>query len=328
MTSCGRCSVCGCARGNILHRASEMMLGRGDTFVYVECGDCGALSLQDRPPSLSAYYPPDYYSFDRHEQLPPLLPAAARVVAAAVLREGLVGKGFARFGLALARAPAVPVWVALLAGQGVTTDAAVLDVGCGSGHRLRALRRFGFRNLTGADPYLPAGTQPGEGIAFIARPVEEIPGRYDLVMFHHSLEHVGDAVSALRAARDRLSHNGLVVVRVPLADSFAWRRYRVHWVQLDAPRHVVVPTVRAMHALAARTGFTVIARAHDSDAFQFWGSEQYRRGIALTDPRSHLVDPSRSSFPAAVLSEYSRRARRLNAIGDGDQAAFLLQPAA
>ena len=326
MTRPGRCPVCACASRNSVHQAREMMLGTARAFAYLECAACGALTLQEPPPSMAAYYPRDYYSFHRAEPAPRV---PRRAVAGAAMRTVLlherVARGLARLGRAL---PArFPAWVSLLSGQGVTTESSVLDVGCGSGHRLRSLRRCGFRNLTGADPFAPPGTELGEGITFLRAPPEEVVGRYDVVMFHHSLEHAPDPLSALRAVRAHLSPDGVVVVRVPLADSFAWRRYRADWVQLDAPRHFLVPSLRAMHLLADKAGCAVTATVHDSDGFQFWGSEQYRRGIALTDPRSHLVDPAASIFSAETLREYERRARRLNAIGDGDQAAFLLRAA-
>lgn len=314
--SAGRCPICGCRSGNSTHHATEMMFGMGGAFAYLECGDCGSLSLQGPPASMSPFYPPAYYSFDP----PPPGGSAPGLVARAAMRAFLANETTARTTVNLSRLArrAVATWTRLLSGTGLTPESTVLDVGCGSGHRLRSLRRWGFRNLAGVDAYAPTDHQCGDDIAFWRSVTDDVAGRYDLVMYHHSLEHTPDPVSELRSARARLNPGGRVVVRVPLAGAFAWRRYRTDWVQLDAPRHLVVPTVGALHRMAEAAGLVVTRTAYDSDAFQFWGSEQYRQGIALV--RSCAFSPE-------DIRAYARRATRLNAIGDGDQAAFLLRAA-
>lgn len=83
--------------------------------------------------------------------------------------------------------------------------------------------------------------------------------------------------------------------------------------------------MRGFKRLAAEEGFDVGGVAHDSTAFQFWGSEQYRRDIPLADPRSYFVSPGDSIFTAAQIDEFGKRAEELNARGEGDQAAFYLR---
>ncbi|HEY2481071.1 MAG TPA: hypothetical protein VGI30_02585 [Caulobacteraceae bacterium] len=56
---------------------------------------------------------------------------------------------------------------------------------------------------------------------------------------------------------------------------------------------------------------------YDSQAFQFWGSELYRNGIPLTDPRAPGAN-------RRELAAYADRARALNARNDGDQIAVVL----
>src|SRR5690606_13809129 len=114
-------------------------------------------------------------------------------------------------------------------------------------------------------------------------------------------------------------------IRVPVADSWAWRHYGTDWVQLDAPRHLFLHTRRSLDLLAADAGLVVERVADDSGAFQFWGSEQYRRDIPLRDPRSYAVNPRASDFTAAQIREFRRRAADLNARGEGDQASFYLR---
>jgi len=67
----------------------------------------------------------------------------------------------------------------------------------------------------------------------------------------------------------------------------------------------------------------------DSTAFQFWGSEQYRLGVALVDQRSPAAGGRGHLFTARQMRRWARAARRLNRQGRGDQAAFfILRPIA
>ncbi len=318
--------MCAGVSGNLTHTATEMMFGSGARFSYLECGTCGTLTLQDVPPSLERFYPPEYYSFGGDGWSEPLGPvrgdAFRRSFFGVALRTRSVARAMVGAADRLHRRSAR--WVALLAGLGLRWDAAVLDVGCGSGHRLRTLQRWGFGNLSGSDPFLPQGSTIGPGIRFLTQRPQELPGRYDLVMFHHSFEHLPDAPEVLPAVRRRLSPRGHVLLRLPLAGTFAWREYATSWVQLDAPRHTFVFSRGAIEQLAAQAGLRIRAVVYDSDSFQFWGSEQYARGIGLTHPSSYAVNPAASPFSQDDIRDYERRARRLNAIGDGDQAAFLL----
>ncbi len=303
-----------------------MMFGTGEPFTYVECTACGSLALADPPARLEDHYPADYAPFaappgERTVPAPTAEPAL-RLLTDVVLRSAptarLATDLSARLGWRAAR------WFASLGGLGLTTRSAVLDVGCGSGHRLGTFRRFGFGDLTGTDQFLPEGGEPPPGVTLSRRSVHELPGPFDLVMLHHSLEHMPDPASVLARCAEILSPGGVLLVRVPLAGSYAWRTYGVDWVQLDAPRHLLLFTEKALVELAARCGFTAARVLYDSDAFQFWGSELYRRGLPLHRPEG-VEDPA-SLFPARQLRAYEREARRLNRAGDGDQATFVFRP--
>jgi SAM-dependent methyltransferase len=156
--------------------------------------------------------------------------------------------------------------------------------------------------------------------------VVEIEGAFDVVMFNHSLEHVPNPENDLRAAAELAKAGGNVIVRVPIAGTYAWRRYRENWVQLDAPRHLTIPTVDGLITMAERCGLEVIEQFFESTAFQFWGSEQYIRDIPLTDHRSYRHKRSASPFGGATIASFSRRAEELNAALDGDCACFILKP--
>lgn len=137
--------------------------------------------------------------------------------------------------------------------------------------------------------------------------------------------HIWDQLGTLRTTLALLRTGGHCVIALPTASSHAWRHYGVDWVQLDAPRHFYLHIIASMERLAQDAGFEVLGSEYDSGAIQFWGSEQYRRDIPLTDPRSYSVNPSQSIFSAAQVEDYVRQARDLNALRQGDQVMFYLR---
>jgi SAM-dependent methyltransferase len=200
----------------------------------------------------------------------------------------------------------------------------ILDVGCGSGMLLDQLAYLGFPHLLGADPYITADLITPHGAKVRKQHVSDLTGMFDVVMFHHSLEHVPDPLDTLRSAHSLLAPGGLCLVRIPTCSSEAFDLYGPDWVQLDAPRHIVVPSREGMLIAAERTGFVIECVIDDSFAFQFWGSEQYQKGISLVrDPRSYVVNEN--SIAPDEMSALDRKAEELNVRHRGDQAAFILR---
>ena len=117
---------------------------------------------------------------------------------------------------------------------------------------------------------------------------------------------------------------GLLIIRVPVAASFAWKHYRVNWVQLDPPRHIFLPSVQSMKILAERSGLRCGEIVHESSEFQFRGSEQYLQDIPLMDPQSYLRSAFKQYFPGQTVRAYRAQARELNRKGEGDSVCFYL----
>ena len=80
-----------------------------------------------------------------------------------------------------------------------------------------------------------------------------------------------------------------------------------------------------MDILAKNTGFRIEKIIFDSTEFQFWGSEQYKRGIPLKGENSYRVNPSKSIFSKGEMRRFKQRAKELNSKNVGDQAAFYLE---
>jgi SAM-dependent methyltransferase len=118
-------------------------------------------------------------------------------------------------------------------------DARILEIGCGTGHNLAMLSKFGRVDATELDPEARklAAQRLGRAIEPAALPdLSAYPAdSYDLIALLDVLEHVEDDRSALEAIATRLKPGGKLIVTVP-ANPWMWsahdlahhhfRRYR------------------------------------------------------------------------------------------------------
>jgi SAM-dependent methyltransferase len=309
------CRICGNAIGNRVHRAREMQFGTGEAFDYVECAECGCVQIAEIPADLQRFYTSLYPPHATPERRP----AGPLARARKAWLERIYGRPGRRGGLPFL----VPSYHEWLRDTGAGLDSSIVDVGAGSGRLLRKMQADGFRNLTGVDPYLPEPVEE-PGLRLVRGHLGDLPGVYDLVMLHHSLEHIPDQAGTLREVARLVGERGTALVRIPVADSWAWRHYGVDWVQLDAPRHLYLHTQRSLAHLARGAGMRIVQVLHDSGGMQFWGSELYRRGLPLVDPESGRMRRSEEEFGRKRKLAYRAQARRLNAAGQGDQACFYM----
>lgn len=316
------CRICGAIHEHRTYTAKEMMLGLRDQHRYFECKQCGCLQILQIPADLARYYPDNYYSYtDANKTGNPLKRVFLR------LRDAWAATGKGQMGHLL-HAFSPNKKLATLRPLHITPDSRILDVGCGAGHLLQSLHEAGFKNTLGIDPFNRETIAYPNGLRIEKRDIFSENGQWDVVMFHHSFEHLPEQQATLEQAWQILKPGGAVLLRVPTVSSFAWQHYGVNWVQLDAPRHLYLHSLQSMQLLAEKAGFSVEQVVYDSFALQFWGSEQYEQDIPLRDPRSYAESPKNSPFTTQRIRDFEERSQELNAIKQGDQAAFYLRKAA
>jgi len=323
------CRICGREGNHTRFVLSEMMFGTRETFEYFQCSHCGCLQIDEIPTDLGPYYPPEYYSFEVRNEPPDDRTPLRRTLERWRVGNALFGRGYklARIaGQVVDLPPQVRDVGPWLKRCGIGSFAArFLDVGCGSfSWWLSQLRALGFRSLCGIDPYIGEDVEKG-GILILKRRIEEVSGEFDLITFHHSLEHITDQHSALAAARSLLLAGGFCLVRIPLVSSAVWEQYGTDWVELDPPRHLYLHSHESIRLVAERAGFRLAEFASDSTEFEFWGSEQCRKGIPLMAEDSFLRDPRQSDFTFRQMSGFRKRAREVNLAGRGGRGCFFLQ---
>lgn len=309
------CQACGNTRGHRLYYPREMLFGTGEEFEYLECGYCGCLQITEIPADLGKYYPNSYYSYTgrRLKHYPDWMMSLREKRSRAFVGEGgLLGRFIAYFSKENEHFP----WVRNAGGN---LDWRILDVGCGTGKLILQMHRDGFRNIAGLDAFIEQDIDYGNGVRIHKSHLADFQGTYDFLMLHHSFEHMPDPLGALRDLRRLVSPEGCVLIRLPLADSYARRRYGVHWFAWDAPRHLFLHTVKSMHVLAEKAGFRISKVVYDAWQQQFAAEDRIHHGLKPEVPKMQKVTPAESKAIA-------RKVKELNDLRDGDQAGFYLHP--
>lgn len=113
---------------------------------------------------------------------------------------------------------------------GLPKDARILEIGCGTGHNLPMLARFGEVDAIEIDETAgkfaaerlgkPIGTSPLPELAGVET------GKYDLVAVLDVIEHVEDDVAALKSIAERLKPGGKILITVP-AHQWMWSAHDV-----------------------------------------------------------------------------------------------------
>ena len=310
------CRICHNTAGNQSHEVKEMLFGFRDKFDYFQCASCGCLQISKIPPNMSKYYRSDYYSYTfKINELKKSKNTVLQFLKGArndyaIFNRGLLGK----FLYALSPVdwvkerlskhfPGMPTEILF------TKKSGILDVGCGNGKLLYFFKELGFEDVLGIDPYGKDILYPN-GLKVKKTFLHNIDRHFDLIMFHHSFEHIVDPVKTLQHVSRLLAKNGKCVIRIPT---------------VDAPRHFHVFSKKSIHLLAHMAGLELIKIVYDSDEFQFFGSEQYKRDIPLTAEQSYVVNKDKSIFSEKEILMFRKEALRLNAENQGDCAAFYLQ---
>jgi SAM-dependent methyltransferase len=300
------------------------MFGTREPFEYFDCAACETLQIVNPldDGELARHYPEDYYSYNLPNQ-PRILEWLTSQYDRSELRLG------GRF--AGAPAAVLPAGIRVVVGGAIRVigqlsiprDARILDVGCGGGALLERLARAGYTNLFGADPLLPAEYTTPQGVSLMKRYLSDVAGEFDLIMFNHSLEHMPDPVATLKETREKLANGGICLVRVPTTSSEAWTTYQADWFQIDAPRHIAIPSRKGMALAADSVGLRVEQTFDDSNLAQFVSSEAYGRDVAMSELKSipNLI----SMFGVKRMWDWARRSTRLNQQNRGDQTGFVLR---
>ena len=239
------CPMCGVYVFNPKHSLSDRLYKTTDeVFRIVECRGCGLLRLDPRPEEdkMEMYYPDRYWVYGGTRK------GLAGIYRSFVLRDHLrfVKKAVKRMGKKQAR---------------------ILDIGCGAGDLLGALRKLGHAGI-GLDISESALKSAAElQVPGVRADYDEPPfadGSFDVVSMFHVLEHVPDPDYAIAVAVRLLNPNGRLVVQVPNADCMQYAILGRFWIGLDVPRHTYAYRRLDLEQLFQRNGLVITRRKYFS----------------------------------------------------------------
>ncbi len=309
------CKICCNKNGNKIIHAKEMMFGFRDTFKYIECIECGTVQIALIPENMYKYYPENYYSYTISSSNG----LSFKDWRKAESYQFHFGKKTIIGAISSLFSSKLPKW---MQGKYLKLNHKILDVGCGSGYLMHSMQRGGFTSLEGVDPYIQQDEIYSSGVSVYKKNFLDIERKYDFIMFHHSFEHMDHPLEIFRHIYACLEDNGTALIRIPVADSFSYKKYKENWVNLDPPRHFFLHTEKSIRLLSAKSGLKLIEVFRDANQFQFYGSELYLRNIPL---EAYNQGAHQNFFTKNEIRKFRKEASRLNNINEGDWACFYLQ---
>jgi SAM-dependent methyltransferase len=161
----------------------------------------------------------------------------------------------------------------------------LLEIGCANGLFLDAIRREGRWQVQGVEVNEPAARYARERLDLDVV-VGELAdagfpeAHFDAVAMWDVLEHVHDPQETLREVHRVLEPDGVLVLRVPLLDSWDRRLFGCYWAGWDAPRHLTAFSLRTLRRLLRQTGFRLERASSISGSYpafalsvRFWAQE-------------------------------------------------------
>lgn len=316
-----KCSICFNTSNNKKIILKEMMYGLKDEFEYFECSACGCIQIAEVPANLGKYYPNDYYSYTVAEV--PLKKSWIRSVHFdyyTLNKNKLLGSL-----LALKFKPSgFYTWLKGLHLH--NRKESILDIGCGNGQLLKRMYRLGFDNLTGIDPFLAKDIVYNNSLKLFKRDIFQTDTRYDVIMMHHSLEHMDRQGEVIQKAASLLKEGGRMLIRIPIVSKTLMDKYSTNVVSLDAPRHLFIHSLKSITRIIEKSNLTIYQTVFDAEAFSIMGSEQYSRGISnVNDERSYFQNPAGSIFKPSDIEGFENEIKALNQKGESDSVALYIK---
>ncbi|MFH6767361.1 class I SAM-dependent methyltransferase [Gaetbulibacter aquiaggeris] len=310
------CKLCFNESDDIIE-VEEMMFGFKTYFEYLYCDSCQSLSLINIPNNMVDYYPRNYYSF---------------VKRSANKFKNWISKS--KSANTLGDFSIIGCSVRFLTGRNSNLKAIkickpdkntsrILDIGCGDGFLLDKLNEQGFKKLFGIDPYLEKEIQKND-YKIRKESVEGLVNekcKFDIIILSHVFEHFEEPHSSLKNIYKLLESNGALILRSPISSCYAFKKYKKNWYQIDAPRHILIPSFSGLKQMCEKLGFRLQNYFFDSDAKQFLISANYKRGIPMISQNTNILKTR--FYPKGMY--FTIFSRILNLKDKGDQATFIFQ---
>lgn len=294
-----QCALCTAPGGILYADMHDRLFGTTGSWHLRCCPRCGLIWIDPRlsPKGISALYG-EYYT---HTPDPPAT-GLRRAVKNAILRTAfgypeVHGQKWIGHALSWVGPLREMIGLSIMMLDGAKRGR-LLDVGCGNGQFLAAMRTLGW-DVYGVD-IDEAGVKVAQerfGIPVHLGSVEASgfpDAAFDAVTLHHVIEHVPDPVGTLRECGRVLRPGGRLVVVTPNVNSLAHRLLRKWWLGLDVPRHFYLFSPRTLRRAAESAGLSIGSLSTTArNARLVWASSLIlRRDGILPGARPERVHPA------------------------------------
>lgn len=322
-----KCKICDSSEQQLRICAKEMMFGTGLTYEYFRCAACGTLQIENPELDVSKMYPNNYYSIDGDNKVNTIKDVVKKYLYKSIVSYelgyySLIGSIFSKIR---------PNMEARSLRDFINKEHRILDVGCGSGYFIEALSKIGYKNLLGVEPHIKKNITK-KNFKINKGRIEDLEGNnlFDIIMLHHSFEHMNNPDLVFKSIKRLLVDDGVCVLRIPVSDCDAFEEYLENWAQLDAPRHEFLYTNKSIDFLAFKNKLKVEKIIDDSGIFQYVVSEQYRRGVPLISDESYyrpLIKKifNKNLFTKVEMELMKQKALKSKQESRGDQRTYYLK---
>lgn len=310
------CKICGNVNNNKNFTAREMMQGTRVEFEYLECSACGCVQIINVPANMTSYYANSSYGS---------FVSVGKTEIKKQIR--IIRNRYAIFGIGGVLGYLLNKMVPLTADYRIIKDYAkadskILDVGCGAGAYINDLSDIGFRNVSGIDPFLEIELKYDNGVVIRKTFLEQVTEQYDVILSHHSFEHVPQPLETLMSIKKLLRPGGVCLLTIPVAEDL-YRQYGKDCYLIQAPQHFFLYSMKSMAVLTNNAGLRVEKIIRDAATTSNWYkySKLWKRDVSCNE-----VGPSLDkNFSHRELTEFSQTERELNRQGRGDNITFILR---
>jgi 2-polyprenyl-3-methyl-5-hydroxy-6-metoxy-1,4-benzoquinol methylase len=232
-----KCPVCKANRFKKFASAVDHLVTK-DVFHIVKCSDCGFIFTNPRPDEISIH---SYYQSSEY------------------ISHSAKGSSFFDKLYIYLRDRNIDYKLKLISNYR-KKKGYIYDYGCGVGVFLNRAKQNGYVS-SGFEPNIKASEfamSSGLDIETKKDIIFSDNNKYDVITLWHVLEHIHDLDNTLEKMCSALNKNGLIVVAVPIIDSWDAKHYQENWAALDVPRHLYHFTKMSVEKLFHRFGMSII----------------------------------------------------------------------
>jgi 2-polyprenyl-3-methyl-5-hydroxy-6-metoxy-1,4-benzoquinol methylase len=176
----------------------------------------------------------------------------------------------------------------------------LLEVGIGNGQYLLLMKELGWE-VEGIEPDTEASKTAQEmGFKIQSCEVQDAQlnhNYYDAVILHHVTEHLPDPKNTLQKLISSLKVNGIIVSISPNPIGFISSVFQQYWYELDAPRHLVLPSPKGYNYMFLESNLTT--KTWTTMQMSYW---MYRESLSIK--KNDSVGKQGDSIWLKIMSFY------------------------